>query len=110
MNYHRLVLLAAIAVEVTGTSALKLAADMPVAGYIASMGLLSLSLFLLSVALRAIPMVAAYALWEGLGIVGLAAIGYFVFGEALGPLRVLGLSAILVGIWLLLRGTDARAA
>ncbi|WP_178130387.1 multidrug efflux SMR transporter [Reyranella sp. CPCC 100927] len=110
MNYHRLVLLAAIATEVTGTSSLKMAADDPVTGYLVALGLLSLSLVLFSVALRAIPVAAAYALWEGLGIVGLAAIGYFAFGEPLGPLRLLGLATILAGICLLLRGTEARAA
>jgi len=111
MNYHRLVLLAAIATEVTGTSTLKMAADdHPVAGYVVALALLSASLVLFSVALRTIPVAAAYALWEGLGIIGLAAIGYFAFGEALGPLRLLALATILAGICLLLRGTDAPAA
>jgi len=110
MNYHRLVLLAAIATEVTGTSSLKLAADDPLTGYVIALGLLSLSLVLFSVALRRIPMAAAYALWEGLGIIGLAAIGYLAFGEELGLLRLLGLATILVGICLLLRGTETEAA
>ncbi len=110
MNYHRLVLLAAIATEVTGTSTLKMAEDHPVAGYLAALALLSVSLVLFSVALRTIPVAAAYALWEGLGIVGLAAIGYFAFGETIGPLRLLGLATIVAGICLLLRGSQARAA
>ena len=110
MNYHRLVLLAAIATEVTGTSTLKMAEDHPVAGYLVALTLLSASLVLFSIALRSIPVAAAYALWEGLGIVGLAAIGYFAFGESIGPLRLLALAAILAGICLLLRGTDTRRA
>jgi multidrug transporter EmrE-like cation transporter len=74
------------------------------------MTLLSISLVLFSIALRRIPVAAAYALWEGLGIVALAVIGYFAFGEALTVARLAALAAILMGICLLLRGTDARAA
>lgn len=111
MNYHRLVLLVAIATEVTGTSALKAAGDIdPVAGYLIAMALLTVSLVLFSIALRQVPVAAAYALWEGLGIIGLAAIGYFAFDESLTIPRLAGLATILAGICLLLRGTDARLA
>lgn len=111
MNYHRLYLLAAIATEVTGTSALKMATeDNPVAGYGLAMALLSASLVLFSIALRTIPVAAAYALWEGLGLVGLVAVGHLAFGESVGPVRLLALATILAGIWLLLHGTDAKAA
>ena len=110
MNYHRLVLLAAIATEVTGTSTLKIADDHPVLGHVAALSLLSVSLVLFSVALRRIPVAAAYALWEGLGIIGLAAIGYVAFGESVAPLRLLGLATIVAGICLVLRGSEAREA
>jgi spermidine export protein MdtJ len=110
MNYHRLVLLAAIATEVTGTSTLKIAEDHPILGHAAALALLSVSLVLFSVALRRIPVAAAYALWEGLGIVALAAIGYIAFGESVGPLRLLGLVTIVTGICLVLRGSETREA
>jgi multidrug transporter EmrE-like cation transporter len=104
MSTHWFFLLAAIAVEIVATAALKsvvsaswLAAFLPLA-------LIGLSFALLSIALRVIPLAVAYAVWEGLGIVGIAVIGHLLFGELLTAGRVLALTAILAGILLLERG------
>ena len=59
---------------------------------------------LLSIALRVIPLAVAYAVWEGLGIVGIAVVGHLLFGEHLTPGRLVALAAILTGILLLERG------
>lgn len=104
MSFHWLVLLAAIAVEIIATAALKSAVSAPLLVAALPLVLIGLSFALLSIALRVIPMAVAYAVWEGLGIVGIAAAGHFLFGEHLTPARVLALAAILGGILLLERG------
>lgn len=104
MSFHWLVLLAAIAVEIIATAALKSAVAAPLLVAALPLVLIGLSFALLSIALRVIPMAVAYAVWEGLGIVGIAAAGHFLFGEHLTPGRIVALAAILGGILLLERG------
>lgn len=109
MSFHWLVLLAAIAVEVLATAALKSAVSAPVLLALLPLLLIGLSFSLLSVALRVIPMAVAYAVWEGLGIVGIALIGHLLFGEHLTPTRLMALGAIIAGIVLLERGVGGEA-
>lgn len=104
MSFHWLVLLAAIAVEVLATSALKAFVAAPVLIAVLPLVLIGLSFALLSIALRVIPMAVAYAVWEGLGIVGIALIGHVLFAEHLTPGRMLALGLIIGGIVLLERG------
>lgn len=104
MSFHWIVLLAAIAVEIVATAALKSVVSAPLLISFLPLILIGLSFALLSVALRVIPMAVAYAVWEGLGIVGITAAGYLLFGEHLTPGRILALGAILGGILLLERG------
>ncbi|PZU91820.1 MAG: hypothetical protein DI527_11195 [Chelatococcus sp.] len=106
MSFHWLVLLAAIAVELVATVALKAAVGASGAVTWLPLLFIGLSISLLGIALRVIPMAVAYAVWEGLGIVGIAAAGHFMFGEALTPGRVAGLAAILAGILLVECGTS----
>jgi quaternary ammonium compound-resistance protein SugE len=49
----------------------------------------SLSMLLLEVASRSIPMGTAYAVWTGVGALGTVLIGIFFYGEAATPLRLL---------------------
>jgi multidrug transporter EmrE-like cation transporter len=104
MSFHWLVLLAAIAVEIVATAALKSAVS--ASWFVGSLPLvlIGLSFVLLSIALRVIPMAVAYAVWEGLGIVAIAVIGHLLFGEHLGLARMAGLAAILGGILLIENG------
>jgi multidrug transporter EmrE-like cation transporter len=104
MSFHWLILLAAIAVEIAATTALKSVVSAPWLITLAPLILIGLSFALLSVALRVIPLAVAYAVWEGLGIVGIAATGHLMFGEHLTPGRILALAAIVAGIVLLERG------
>lgn len=104
MSFHWLILIAAVAVEVAATAALKSVVSAPALVTLLPLVLIGLSFALLSVALRVIPMAVAYAVWEGLGIVGIAAAGHFLFGEHLSPMRILAFAAILGGILLLERG------
>lgn len=104
MSFHWLVLLAAIAVEIVATTALKSVVSAPWLVGIVPLLLIGLSFALLSIALRVIPMAVAYAVWEGLGIVGIAATGHLLFGEHLSTGRMAALAAILVGIVLIEAG------
>ena len=78
--HNAICLLAAIACEVTATTALNythqftrlLPSVITVVGYVASF-------YLLSMALRTVPIGIAYALWSGIGIVLITLIGVFVF-------------------------------
>lgn len=111
MSTHWFFLLAAIAVEIVATAALKSFVSAPWLVALLPLGLIGLSFALLSIALRVIPLAVAYAVWEGLGIVGIAAAGHLLFGEHLSPGRLVALAAILAGILLLERGVgDDHAA
>lgn len=56
------------------------------------------SMFLLSLAVRTIPVGTAYAVWVGIGAVGTAVYGMAVLGESTNLLRVLCFVLILAGI------------
>lgn len=97
MPYFYLVI--AVAFETIGTSALK-ASDgftrlwpslLVVAGY-------AVSFYFLALVLKVIPVGVAYAMWSGLGIVFIAAIGWTVFNQRLDGPAILGLALILAGI------------
>lgn len=111
MSFHWLVLLAAIAVEIIATAALKSVVSSSWLIGVLPLLLIGVSFALVSIALRVIPMAVAYAVWEGLGIVGIAAIGHVLFGEHLTPGRLLALGAILAGILLIEAGVgDGKAS
>ncbi|HEY4316500.1 MAG TPA: quaternary ammonium compound efflux SMR transporter SugE [Herbaspirillum sp.] len=56
------------------------------------------SLTLLSQALRTLPVGTAYAVWTGIGAVGIAIIGIAVLGDSASPTRLLCIGLILAGI------------
>lgn len=57
-----------------------------------------LSVWLLGVAMRSLPVGTAYAVWVGVGAVGTAILGIVLFGEAAHPLRLASLALIVAGI------------
>ncbi len=59
---------------------------------------LALSMFLLSKAAHDLPIGTAYAVWVGIGALGAAILGIFLFHEAVTPLRVLFLMMLLSSI------------
>jgi len=64
---------------------------------------LVVSMVLLAVALRELPVGTGYAVWTGTGAVGAAAAGMIVFGESAALNRVVPIVLIAVGIvWLAL--------
>ncbi|MFB9150251.1 SMR family transporter [Roseovarius ramblicola] len=58
----------------------------------------AISFYLLSITLKFMPVGVVYAIWAGLGIVFIAAIGYVVFGQKLDAPAVLGTAMIIAGI------------
>ena len=56
------------------------------------------SFWLLSVAMKSLPVGTAYAVWVGIGAVGTAILAVFLFNEPVNALRVLGVLLILSGI------------
>lgn len=57
-----------------------------------------ISFWLLSMAMKELPVGTAYAVWVGIGAVGTAIAAVFLFGDPVTPLRVLGIALIVAGI------------
>ena len=56
------------------------------------------SVWFLSIAMKAIPVGTAYAVWTGIGAVGVAILGMVLFGESREILRLVCLFLIIAGI------------
>ena len=92
-------LIAAIILEVIGTSALQASEQftkpkpliLTVLGYAASF-------YFLSLVLRTMPVGIAYAIWSGLGVVLISIIGLFLFKQKLDLPAVVGLVMIVGGV------------
>jgi len=92
-------LLTAIVLEVIGTSALQASAQFTRVGPTLLMAVCYVgSFYLLSVVLKTIPVGIAYAIWSGLGIVLIATVGYFRFGQALDAPALVGIGLIVAGV------------
>lgn len=57
-----------------------------------------ISFYLLSLALKALPIGTAYAVWVGIGTVGTVIAGIMLFGESISLIRVMSILFILIGI------------
>jgi small multidrug resistance pump len=101
MNPYYLLFIAIIA-EIIATSALKASngfsklypALIVVLGY-------ATSFWFMSITLKVLPVGIVYAIWSGLGILGIAIIGIFYFHEAFGLWHLLGTSLIIAGVIIL---------
>ena len=58
----------------------------------------SISLWLLTQALRTIPVGTAYAIWTGIGAVGVATLGVILFSESASPARLGCIALIVAGV------------
>jgi quaternary ammonium compound-resistance protein SugE len=67
----------------------------PSVGTIAAAGV---SLWLLTQALRTLPVGTAYAIWTGIGAVGVAALGIVLFAESTSPARLACIGLIVAGV------------
>ncbi len=59
---------------------------------------MAISFYLLSLALRTLPLGTAYAVWVGIGAVGTAIAGMLLFDEPVSPLKLASLLLVVVGI------------
>ncbi|KLN61855.1 multidrug transporter [Kiloniella spongiae] len=59
---------------------------------------MALSFWLLSAAMKSIPVGTAYAVWTGIGTVGVAILGMVLFGESHDIMRIICLLLIVSGI------------
>ncbi len=96
-NY--LFLAAAILCETLATSFLKKTEQFtkPLPTLIFAIGMIA-SFYLLSHAVKGIPVGIAYAIWSGVGIVLISAIGYFVYKQTLDLPAIIGLLFIIAGV------------
>lgn len=96
-NY--LILAAAILFETLGTSFLKkteqFTKPIPTVIFFVSM---VFSFYLLSFALKGIPIGVAYAIWSAVGIVLISTVGYFVYKQVLDFPAILGIGFIILGV------------
>jgi small multidrug resistance pump len=94
-----LYLAVAIVFEVIGTSALQAsqALTRPVPSLVTLVAYAASFVFL-ALTLRFIPVGIAYAMWSGVGMVLIAAIGWVWFKQALDAPALIGLSLIIAGV------------
>jgi len=59
------------------------------------------SFWLLSVAMKTLPLGTAYAMWTGIGAVGAFLVGLVMMGESASPLRILAAVLIVAGLALM---------
>jgi len=65
---------------------------------VATIGAMIVSLLLLGLAVRTLPIGTAYAVWTGIGTVGTVLLGMALFGEPAAPLRLAFIAMIIAGI------------
>jgi small multidrug resistance pump len=99
MPAHYIHLVIAILAEVIGTSALEASRQFTRLGptLLVFVGY-GAAFYFMALALRAMPVGIVYATWSGLGIVAVAAIGYFYYGQRLDVPALVGLSMIIGGV------------
>lgn len=97
-----IILFFAILTEVIGTSALKFSDGFtkPIPGMVVVAGY-GLSFYLLSIALKVMPLGVAYAIWSGVGLILTVIAGMILWRETLDWARVAGIVLIIAGIILI---------
>ena len=97
MNW--MILITAGLFEVVWATALKMSNGFknPLADVVCICGM-ALSFWLLSIAMKTLPMGTAYAVWTGIGAVGGVAVGIAMFGESASALRIASAALIVSGI------------
>ncbi|WP_270364860.1 DMT family transporter [Microbacterium algeriense] len=103
-------LLIAIALEVSATLSLRAAEGFthPLWLIVVVLGYTG-SLWLLSVVLdRGMAVGVAYGIWSAIGVVLTAVLGTALFGEVLGPVQIIGVGVIVIGVLLVELGSHER--
>ena len=96
-----LFLIGAIVLEVAGTMILPLTNNFSKLLPTFALGIFSLgSFYLLTFAIKFIPLSIVYATWSGIGVFLVAILSYFFYGDVLKWPAILGLCFIVVGVML----------
>ena len=92
-------LVLAIVGEVVGTACLKASDGFTKWGYGAGAFLgYAVAFYFLAIVLRSIPVGVAYAVWSGLGVALITAIGWVIFDQRLDAWAWLGIGLIVAGV------------
>lgn len=96
---HWILLAIAIAAEVAGTTFMKLSFGFTklVPSILMAVAYL-LSLSVLNLALKGIPVSVAYAIWSGMGTVLVAGVGWALFSEQMSLLKLVSILLIILGV------------
>ena len=94
-----LYLFVAIIAEVIATSSIKASADFSKLTF-SLLVIIGYAIFftLLSLVLKTVPVGIAYASWSGLGIVFVAIVSYFLYGQKLNAVAMFGIALIIAGV------------
>ena len=65
---------------------------------VATAAAMIVSVLLMALATRSLPIGTAYAIWTGIGAVGAVILGIALFGDSAAPLRLLCVALIVAGI------------
>lgn len=96
---HYIYLAIAIVGEVLGTSALKSSEGFTrLAPSLGAMAGYAVAFYFLSITLKTLPVGVAYAMWSGIGIVLVAAVGTLVFGQKIDLWGAVGMGLIVAGV------------
>lgn len=100
-----LILGLAIGAEVTATLALKAADGLTKPGptLIVAVGY-GTALWLMSSSMDMLPIGIVYAIWSGVGMIGAALGGAWLYGEPISPTMLVGIAIIAVGVAILATG------
>mgnify|MGYP003334826572 CR=1 FL=1 len=97
--YAALLLLTAIGVEVVSTALLPRAQGFTQPGWsVVVLGGYTLSVWLLALVVRTMPVSVAYAVWSGVGTAIVAIVGFAFLGESMSTLKALSLGLIVTGV------------
>lgn len=102
-----LLLLMAVACEVTGSLALKAALDRPPLYAVVAVGYLASFVLLAAVLRRGMGLGVAYGIWGALGVASTALLSALFYDEQLTPVMLLGLVLIIGGVLLVEGGSQA---
>lgn len=108
--YHWYCLFGAIILEVAGSTVMKISqswgfAHAALLGLVLMWAAIGISYYLLSISTTGLPVGVAYAFWESFGLTLVTISSIFILKEPMGFKRMLGLLCILLGAYLIHRGT-----
>lgn len=104
-----LLLLGAIASEVTGSLSLKGALDRPALHVVVVAGFIAAFVFLSAVLRQGMPLGVAYGIWGALGVASTAVLSAVIFDEALTGVMALGMALVIIGVLVVELGSHTAA-